>query len=65
MEDTECPSNVRVDVSMDRSVSVSADGPEAAATEQAVVGDGPEVVGPVYKVGPHLCHLTAGATRIT
>eukprot|EP00971_Amphidinium_carterae_P153871 3051082-Amphidinium_carterae.1 len=61
MEDTECPPNVRVDVSMDRSVSVSPDGPEAAATEQAVVGDGPEV----YKVGPHLCHLTAGATRIT
>eukprot|EP00971_Amphidinium_carterae_P029221 575162-Amphidinium_carterae.1 len=65
MEDTESPPDVRVDDSMDRRVPVDADGPEAVVTGLAAVGDGPEVVGPVYRVGPHLCHLTDGDTRIT
>eukprot|EP00971_Amphidinium_carterae_P293850 5833757-Amphidinium_carterae.2 len=25
----------------------------------------PEVLGPTYRVGPHLCHLTTGDTRMT
>eukprot|EP00971_Amphidinium_carterae_P041064 806393-Amphidinium_carterae.1 len=65
MEDIESPPIVRVDDSMDRRVPVDADGPEAVVTRLAAVADGPEVVGPVCRVGPHLCHLTDGDTRIT
>eukprot|EP00971_Amphidinium_carterae_P099107 1959695-Amphidinium_carterae.1 len=65
MEDIESPPDVRVDDSMGRRVPVAAEGPEAVVTGLAAVADGPEVVGPVYRVGPHLCHLTDGDARIT
>eukprot|EP00971_Amphidinium_carterae_P236116 4685877-Amphidinium_carterae.1 len=57
MEDVESPPAVRVDDSMDQRVPVDVDGPEAGVTRLADVADGPEVVGPEYRVGPHMCHL--------
>eukprot|EP00971_Amphidinium_carterae_P195069 3870987-Amphidinium_carterae.1 len=30
-----------------------------------VAVEGPEAFGPTYRVGPHLCHLTAGDTCMT
>eukprot|EP00971_Amphidinium_carterae_P302842 6017378-Amphidinium_carterae.1 len=65
MEDIEGPPHVRVDDPLDRRVPVEADEPEAVATRLAAIADGPEVVSPVYRVGPHMCHLTDGDTRIT
>eukprot|EP00971_Amphidinium_carterae_P072270 1429489-Amphidinium_carterae.1 len=58
MEDIASPPAVRVDDPMDRRVPVDADGPEAGVTSLAEVADDPKVVGPEYRVGPHLCHLT-------
>eukprot|EP00971_Amphidinium_carterae_P050655 997144-Amphidinium_carterae.1 len=46
-----CGPDVRVDESMDRRVPV--------------VAEDLEVLGPSYRVGPHLCHRTAGDTRMT
>eukprot|EP00971_Amphidinium_carterae_P256292 5088699-Amphidinium_carterae.1 len=60
--------DVRVDDSMDRSVPVGADGPDFPEVLEAKMdagAEGPEVVGAVYWVGPHACHLTDGDTRIT
>eukprot|EP00971_Amphidinium_carterae_P012952 255531-Amphidinium_carterae.1 len=65
MEDIEGPPTVRVDDPMDRRVPVEADSLEAVETRLAAVADGPEVVGAAYRVGPHVCHLTDGDTRIT
>eukprot|EP00971_Amphidinium_carterae_P149622 2966428-Amphidinium_carterae.1 len=65
MEDIASPPDVRVDDTMDRSVPVDDNGPEAVVTGLTAAGDDPEVVVPVYRVGPHLCHLTDGDTRIT
>eukprot|EP00971_Amphidinium_carterae_P185179 3677325-Amphidinium_carterae.1 len=65
MEDIESSPDVRIDDSMDQRVPVDDDGPAAVATQLPAVGDDQEVVVPVYRVGPHLCHLTAGDTRIT
>eukprot|EP00971_Amphidinium_carterae_P285204 5661694-Amphidinium_carterae.1 len=50
---------------MDRRVPVEDDSPAAVATQLPALGDGQAVVAPVYKVGPHLCQLTDGDTRIT
>eukprot|EP00971_Amphidinium_carterae_P048173 948913-Amphidinium_carterae.1 len=65
MEDIVSPLDVRVDESMDRRVPVDDNDPEAVVTELAAAGAEPEVAIPVYRVGPHLCHLTDGDTRIT
>eukprot|EP00971_Amphidinium_carterae_P225673 4475685-Amphidinium_carterae.1 len=65
MEDIASPPDVRVDESMDRSVPVDDNGPEAVVTGLAAAGAEPEVLVPVKRVGPHLCHLTDGDTRIT
>eukprot|EP00971_Amphidinium_carterae_P000658 12935-Amphidinium_carterae.1 len=59
MEDTTSPLDVRVDESMDRRVPVEEDSPAAVATQLPVGGAAHEVVTPVYRVGPHLCQLTA------
>eukprot|EP00971_Amphidinium_carterae_P337724 6474684-Amphidinium_carterae.1 len=49
---------------MDQRVAV--DGIDQMAVEtQLPAVDGLDVAGPVYRVGPHLCHLTDGDTRIT
>eukprot|EP00971_Amphidinium_carterae_P050625 996850-Amphidinium_carterae.1 len=50
---------------MDRRVPVEDDSPAAVATQLPAVGDGQEVAAPGFKVGPHLCQLTDGDTRIT
>eukprot|EP00971_Amphidinium_carterae_P099284 1963921-Amphidinium_carterae.1 len=50
---------------MDRRVPVEAEDPEVLAPRMDAAADGPEVVGAVYRVGPHACHLTDGDTRIT
>eukprot|EP00971_Amphidinium_carterae_P019761 389364-Amphidinium_carterae.1 len=59
MEDTATPLDVRVDESMDRRVPIEDDSPAAVATQLPVGSADQEVVAPVYRVGPHLCHLTA------
>eukprot|EP00971_Amphidinium_carterae_P207033 4107666-Amphidinium_carterae.1 len=65
VEDTGCSLDVRVDDSMDRRVPVGAGVLEVSGPRVAAVADGPEVLGSVYKVGPHACHLTDGDTRMT
>eukprot|EP00971_Amphidinium_carterae_P296707 5894120-Amphidinium_carterae.1 len=56
------PPDVRVDDPMDRCVPVETDTPTAAETQLPDgVGD-LDMVAPRYKVGPHLCRLTAGDT---
>eukprot|EP00971_Amphidinium_carterae_P268684 5330198-Amphidinium_carterae.1 len=50
---------------MDQRVPVDDDGPAAVATQLPASSDDLEAVVPVYKVGPHQCHLTDGDTRIT
>eukprot|EP00971_Amphidinium_carterae_P068410 1354579-Amphidinium_carterae.1 len=50
---------------MDRRVPVGADGPVVFEPRMDAAADGPEVVGALYRVGPHACHLTDGDTRIT
>eukprot|EP00971_Amphidinium_carterae_P090116 1784173-Amphidinium_carterae.1 len=57
-------SDVRVDDRTDQRVPVDRDVPMAVETQLPAVDD-PEVVGPVYRVGPHRCQLTDGDTRIT
>eukprot|EP00971_Amphidinium_carterae_P229667 4557174-Amphidinium_carterae.1 len=60
-----CSLDVRVDESMDRSVPVGPEDPEVFGPRVAAVAEGPEVLGTVYKVGPHACLLTDGDTRMT
>eukprot|EP00971_Amphidinium_carterae_P275180 5459947-Amphidinium_carterae.1 len=50
---------------MDRRVPVEDGSPAAVATQLPAGGLDQEVAAPVYRVGPHLCHLTDGDTRIT
>eukprot|EP00971_Amphidinium_carterae_P105288 2084761-Amphidinium_carterae.1 len=52
---------------MDRCVPVHTEGLAAVEPRVDAAADGPEVVGAVYRVGPHACHLTEsdGDTRIT
>eukprot|EP00971_Amphidinium_carterae_P127356 2523401-Amphidinium_carterae.1 len=58
------PPDVRVDDPMDQRAPFDTDGPAAVATQLPVGGADLDVDAPVYRVGPHLCHLTAGDTRI-
>eukprot|EP00971_Amphidinium_carterae_P272784 5414016-Amphidinium_carterae.1 len=64
-EDEASPLDVRVDDSLDRRVPVEQDIPAAVATQLPAEGVDHELAAPVYRVGPHLCQLTAGDTRIT
>eukprot|EP00971_Amphidinium_carterae_P043841 862843-Amphidinium_carterae.1 len=64
-EDVARPLDVRVDDSMDRRVPVAHDNPAAVATQLPAEGVDQEMAATVYRVGPHLCQLTAGDTRIT
>eukprot|EP00971_Amphidinium_carterae_P239999 4764739-Amphidinium_carterae.1 len=57
-EDIGSPPGVRVDDSMDRCVPDYTEGPAAEEPRIDAAADGPEVVGAVYRVGPHACHLT-------
>eukprot|EP00971_Amphidinium_carterae_P189432 3760292-Amphidinium_carterae.1 len=52
-EDIASPPDVRVDDSMDRRVPVYTEGLAVDEPRMDAAADGPEVVGPVYRVGPH------------
>eukprot|EP00971_Amphidinium_carterae_P295086 5859662-Amphidinium_carterae.1 len=49
---------------MDRRVAVVPEVPAAAATQLPAEEADLDMVVPSYKVGPHICRLTAGDTRI-
>eukprot|EP00971_Amphidinium_carterae_P099020 1957999-Amphidinium_carterae.1 len=65
VEGTASPSDVRVDDSMDRRVPVVEESPAAVATQLHAGGEDQDMAALVYRVGPHLCRLTNGDTRIT
>eukprot|EP00971_Amphidinium_carterae_P093257 1845305-Amphidinium_carterae.1 len=50
---------------MDQRVPVDDDDQAAVATQLPAGNDDSEIVAPIYRVGPHLCRLTDGDTRIT
>eukprot|EP00971_Amphidinium_carterae_P077779 1538129-Amphidinium_carterae.1 len=61
-EEGDSPLAVRVDAPMDRRVAVVPEVPEAVATQLPAEEADLDMVAPSYKVGPHLCRLTAGDT---
>eukprot|EP00971_Amphidinium_carterae_P227284 4507965-Amphidinium_carterae.1 len=59
------PDNVRVDFPIDQRIPADTYSSAAVATQLPAEGADVELDAPVYRVGPHLCQLTVGDTRIT